>query len=194
MTDHSQSDEKELLRQNLKSLRAQVSQLAGMASALALWSQLKQLPQFNNAKRIAAFVPTQTEINMTPILEGILCLQKELYLPKADPAQTLLGFYPVSDLKKLMPGSHHIPEPPSMTALPPEKLDLILVPGLAFDRRGYRLGYGKGYYDRFLSQLGPSCFSIGVGYSFQMIEKVPFSSHDIPVKSLLSEKSFQLCS
>jgi 5-formyltetrahydrofolate cyclo-ligase len=192
MTENHPS--KELLRQNFKTLRAQVPQLAAMAASLALWSQLKLQPQFNNARRIAAFAPTKTEINITPVLEGILNLNKELYLPKTDEAQKMIQFHAIKNLKELVPGPFSILEPPFTAVLEPNQIDLILVPGLAFDRRGHRLGYGHGYYDRLLNLISPKCFSIGIGYSFQIVEKIPDAQHDIPLKALLTEKSFFLWS
>jgi 5-formyltetrahydrofolate cyclo-ligase len=96
-------------------------------------------------------------------------------------------------LKKLIPGRFDILEPPMGTALPPAEIDLILVPGLAFDNRGHRLGYGQGYYDRFLSLLKPECFILGVAYSFQIVDKTPNVEHDIPVNAVLTEKYLMLC-
>jgi 5-formyltetrahydrofolate cyclo-ligase len=70
---------------------------------------------------------------------------------------------------------------------------LVLVPGLAFDLTGNRLGFGKGYYDRVLPQLKKTTLTIGLGYSFQIVEKIPTESHDFPLKAVLSEKGFQFC-
>lgn len=73
-------------------------------------------------------------------------------------------------------------------------MDLVLVPGLAFDRKGNRLGFGKGFYDRVLPHLKKSCLVVGLGYSFQLVDQVPVGTHDAPVKFVLCENGFFPCS
>jgi 5-formyltetrahydrofolate cyclo-ligase len=193
MTDNSLEKLKTIFRRNLKEQREQVSPQAAQEASESLWVQLKEQTYFQKAKRIAAFASTGTEINTFPLLEGILKSNKELYLPKIDPAQVLIEFHAVKDLKKLVPGTYNILEPPGGALLPPEQIDLILVPGLAFDSRGHRLGYGQGYYDRFLTMLHRRCFALGVAYAFQIIDKTPNAEHDIPVNAVLTEKYILLC-
>lgn len=184
---------KSLFRENVKIQRAEVSPKAALEAAISLWTQLKQESFFKKAKRVAAFCSIGTEIDTMPLLEGILKSGKKLYLPKTDKAKTLLEFHPVHDLKTLTPGRFDVLEPPEGTVLPPEEIDLILVPGLTFDNRGYRLGYGQGFYDRFLKLINPGCFTLGVAYSFQIIDKTPNIEHDIPVNAVLTEKYLLLC-
>jgi 5-formyltetrahydrofolate cyclo-ligase len=184
---------KSVFRENVKTQRAQVSPEAAYEAAISLRTQLKEESFFKEAKRIGAFCSTGTEINTMPLMEEVLKSGKKLYLPKTDKTKTLMEFYPVSDLKTLAPGRFDILEPPEGTPLPPEELDLILVPGLAFDNRGHRLGYGQGFYDRYLKLLKPECFTLGVAYSFQIIDKTPNIEHDIPVNAVLTEKYLLLC-
>jgi 5-formyltetrahydrofolate cyclo-ligase len=184
---------KSVFRENVKTQRAQVPPEAAQEAATSLWTQLKEESFFQKAERVAAFCSVGTEIDTMPLLEGILKSSKKLYLPKTDKTKTLIEFHPVHDLKTLKSGPFDILEPPAGTALPPEEIDLILVPGLAFDNRGHRLGYGQGYYDRFLKLLRPECFTLGVAYSFQIIDKTPDIEHDIPVNAVLTEKYLLLC-
>jgi 5-formyltetrahydrofolate cyclo-ligase len=184
---------KSVFRENVKTQRAQVSPTAAQEAAISLWTQLQEESFFQEARRIAAFCSVGTEISTMPMLEGILKSGKKLYLPKTDSTKTLLEFHPVQDLKTLIPGPFKIPEPPEGTVLEPEEIDLILVPGLAFDNRGHRLGYGQGFYDRYLNLLNPGCFTLGVAYSFQIIDKTPNIEHDIPVNAVLTEKYLLLC-
>jgi 5-formyltetrahydrofolate cyclo-ligase len=71
---------------------------------------------------------------------------------------------------------------------------MVILPGLAFDAQGNRLGFGKGFYDRVLPHLKKSALSVGFCYSFQVIDHVPVSDTDVPVKALLHENGFILCS
>ncbi|MBU2591344.1 MAG: 5-formyltetrahydrofolate cyclo-ligase [Nitrospinota bacterium] len=71
---------------------------------------------------------------------------------------------------------------------PIEEIDLVLLPGIAFDRRGGRLGFGKGYYDRFLSRLDKSVLKVGLCYRFQLLERLPLSKDDVPVDVVITEE------
>jgi 5-formyltetrahydrofolate cyclo-ligase len=184
---------KSVFRENVKTQRAQVSPEAAQEAAISLWTQLKEESFFQKAQTIAAFCSIGTEIDTMPLLEEILKSGKNLYLPKTDKTKTLIEFHPVLDLKTLIPGRFDILEPPEGAILQPEEIDLILVPGLAFDSRGHRLGYGQGFYDRFLKMIKPGCFTLGVAYSFQIIDKTPNIEHDIPVNAVLTEKYLLLC-
>ena len=73
----------------------------------------------------------------------------------------------------------------------PESFDLVIVPGVAFDRQGGRLGYGKGYYDRFLDQS--HAFRLALAFDFQLLETVPTEIHDVPMDGILTENGFYFC-
>jgi 5-formyltetrahydrofolate cyclo-ligase len=193
MTDTSIEKLKSVFRKNLKDQREQVSPQAAQEASQSVWVQLKEESFYKKSKRIAAFVSSGTEINTRPLLEGILGAGKELYLPRVDMAQTLIHFHAITNLNNLTPGPYNIPEPKEGVVIAPEQLDLILIPGLAFDSRGHRLGYGKGYYDRFLPLLRLGCFKLGVAYACQIIDKTPNHDHDIPVNAVLTEKYILLC-
>lgn len=194
MTDLSVDKLKSVYRQNLKSQRDKVTPEVAQQAAESIWDQLKEQTYYHKAKRIAAFNSVGSEISMSKILEGILASGKELYLPRSEKGQTLIQFLHVTDLKTLVRGPFDILEPPvGGLALAPNKIDLILVPGLAFDNRGHRLGYGQGHYDRFLKVIDPNCFTLGVAYSFQIIEKMPNADHDTPVNAVLTDKFIMLC-
>jgi len=81
-----------------------------------------------------------------------------------------------------------IPEPePEGEPVPPEEFDFVLVPGVAFDRHGGRVGYGMGCYDRVLERLREGVPMVGVGYDFQIYEEVPMEAHDVPLSAIVSE-------
>jgi len=187
------SEEKARLRERLLKIRSEVgSDLAETASRGA-WAILSGLPEYKKAKTLAAFASVPGEIDTLPILEGILKGGKRLSLPKVLKDKTHFEFYPVPDLKDLAPGTYGILEPTASRPTDWASLDLVLVPGLAFDASGRRLGFGKGYYDRALPLLQSNCLTIGLGYGFQLVEKVPAGPQDIPVKALLTENGFHLC-
>ena len=96
-----------------------------------------------------------------------------------------VGRYP----EDLVPGVFGIPEPrEACPAIAPEEIDLVLVPGVAYDINGYRLGYGRGYYDRFLPRLRPGALTVGLAYAFQIVPTVYPEAHDRPVRLIVTEE------
>jgi 5-formyltetrahydrofolate cyclo-ligase len=188
-----ESDSKSPLREKLKQLRDQVDPAFAESASQGVWNILCKRPEFDKANGIGAFASTPSEINTYSILEGSLELGKKLYLPKVVKDKKHFHFYQVQNFKTLIKGPFGILEPSGNKPANWEEIDLILVPGLAFDLTGNRLGFGKGYYDRVLPEMKKTTLTIGLGYSFQIVEKIPAEPHDIPLKAVLSEKGFQYC-
>ncbi|HVZ81849.1 MAG TPA: 5-formyltetrahydrofolate cyclo-ligase [bacterium] len=186
----SQPRTKDFLREQFKKVRSQVPPDLAEAASQGVWAILSKRPEFDAARHIGAFFSVGTEINTYPILEGILQEGKKLYLPRLVKDQNRFDFVQVADFEHLSPGPFGIQEPSGGHPTATAELDLVLVPGLAFDPRGHRLGFGLGFYDRVLPHLRPGALSLGVGYGFQMVEHLPEDPHDIPLKALLTEKGF----
>lgn len=193
MTSPSSPDDKSQLREKLKAIRNEVAPELTLTVALSVWNILRALPEYRKSEGVGAFFSTAGEINTLPTLEGILRDGKRLYLPKVVKNETRFDFHPVKDLKSLAPGPFGILEPHGHKAAPWKELDMVLVPGLAFDRKGNRLGFGKGYYDRVLPLLGKSTLIVGLGYSFQVVKQVPVTPEDVPMTALLTEEGFTYC-
>jgi len=142
------------------------------------------------AKRIALYASFDKEVDTRLVFERARREGKELYFPRI----TLPGemvFKKVDKYEEMIPNRWGIPEPPvgaPEISLP--ELDLIVVPGVAFDRRGFRLGFGGGYYDRILSQLDSHTITVGFAYAFQVVERVPVDKNDQRVKRLVCETGF----
>lgn len=98
-----------------------------------------------------------------------------------------LEFVSVRDLSDLLPGAFGILEPRGGTLMPVENLDLIVIPGVVFDRVGHRLGYGRGYYDRALAACRADCLKVGFAYDFQVVETLPAADHDKTLSVLITE-------
>lgn len=189
----SSPENKAGLREKLKKIRDQVDPALAETASQGVWALLSRLPEFQKAKGIGGFASTATEINTYPILEGVLDMGKKLYLPKVSADKTDFEYFHVTDFKNLSTGSYGILEPSGHRAADWEEIDLALVPGLAFDLKGHRLGFGKGYYDRALPRLKKSALTIGLGYSFQVVDQVPSQPHDVLLKAILSEKEVHYC-
>jgi 5-formyltetrahydrofolate cyclo-ligase len=187
------SQDKSSLREKLKKIRDRVDPALAETASQGVWSVLSRLSEFHRAKGIGAFASTPGEINTYPILEGVLGLGKKLYLPKVAKDKTHFDYHLVHDFKNLATGPFGILEPPGNHPADWEEIDLALVPGLAFDLRGHRLGFGKGFYDRVLPLLKKTVLTVGLGYSFQIVDQVPNEPHDVLLKAILTEKGFHPC-
>jgi 5-formyltetrahydrofolate cyclo-ligase len=184
---------KDRMRKELMELRRQVPQEYSDAAAQSVWKTLQALPAYLAAKNVSAMASFKGEIEAFPILDGTLKAGKRLFRPRVSEDRSGITFHEVTDLKDLVPGTFGILEPPPGKPLPPEKLDLVLMPGLAFSPRGQRLGFGAGYYDQVIPRLREGALAVGLCFSFQVLDPVPCAPHDVPVHALLTEKGFTTC-
>lgn len=144
------------------------------------------LSHFRKARRVALYFPTKNEVRTERIFEKAKECGKEVYFPRV--VDLLLEFYKVDDLSELSPGKFGIPEPSrDSTKIHVNDLNMIIVPGVAFDLWGRRLGYGKGYYDRTLIDINKERL-VGLAYGFQVLSWIPTELEDKGVGLLITEK------
>jgi 5-formyltetrahydrofolate cyclo-ligase len=141
--------------------------------------------ELKSAKVIGAYYAFGSEVKTDLILEKARALGKKVALPSVEGES--LTFYELSSGKYLVKGRFGIMEP--LPYGPVDSIDLLMVPGIAFDKKGYRLGYGKGYYDKFLA--GKDVFSMGLAYSFQFVESLPRGEHDIKLDAVTTEEGIR---
>lgn len=170
------------MRAKLQNLSTQDRhELSGRASELLLIQ-----PPFRSARTILFYIPLRDELDLRPCAVSAIAAGKRVALPRFDPeTRTYSAALLDCPIEKLPTGQFGIPEP-ACTALPVplNELDFALVPGLAFDPAGRRLGRGKGYYDRLLAQVsGVKC---GVALDLQVVPELPFEQHDIAVDYILT--------
>jgi 5-formyltetrahydrofolate cyclo-ligase len=137
--------------------------------------------EFRQAKVVGAYFAFGSEVNTELIIEQAKTLVKKIALPRVE--EDKITFYELSSIKSLIRGRFGIMEPPP--SVPISEIDILVVPGIAFDKTGNRLGYGKGYYDRLMS--GKQTFSIGLAYSFQLLENLPYDRYDKRLDAIASE-------
>ena len=137
---------------------------------------------YKNAKAIYGYLPYNQEIRTVPILEQALLDGKKVAVPKV--YGDTMRFIWLQDLSRVEKGYAGIPEPVDDEPVADDPEALVLMPGLAFDKNGNRMGYGGGYYDKFLAQE-PAHPTVALCYSFQMVEHIPVEEYDIPVNCVL---------
>lgn len=144
--------------------------------------QVIRTEEFERSKNIACFVGTNGEPDTSLILNQN---EKKIFLPKVVSEDRIEFFLYTGRLKE---GKYRIPEPVSEIKVGIDKIDLFLVPGLLFDTRGFRIGYGKGYYDRILVERRPDAQIFALSWSFQVFEKIPYEkANDIFVQKIFTE-------
>lgn len=169
-------DSKPLIRKAVKERVAAMSETDKQTEADVLFSYLENSELVRNSKKILLYHPMIDEIDVTNAIQK-WAGTKEIYLPAIEGDDIVIRQYKSEQDLKI--GKYGILEPVGAVLDNPEEIDLVIVPGRAFDIRGYRLGRGKGYYDRLLPKM--RAIKIGVCFDCQYIFRVPAEEHDIPM-------------
>jgi len=160
--------------------------------------RLMALPEFQRAGCVMSYVDFSSEVRTRPLLRHLLEAGRLVVVPYCSGGE--LGLFRLERLDELAPSRFGIPEPPVQLRSQPERqiepgqIDLVVVPGLVFDRRGGRIGFGRGYYDRLLGRLRPQALRIALAFECQMVEQVPMLPHDVPVHMIVTQKTVYRCS
>jgi 5-formyltetrahydrofolate cyclo-ligase len=165
------------------------------AKSLEISSRLLASPEFKAARVIQCYLAVATEAQTAQVIRQALRLKKRVAVPITDPNKRMLSLSELADLNPdmLQPGPFGIlqPRPSSFRAVQPSEIDLWLLPGIAFDEEGNRLGFGGGYYDRFLP--GRRGAAIGLAFDFQIVESLPVEENDHSVDQVITEKRTIFC-
>lgn len=153
--------------------------------ATAIRAALRHWPRWVAARSVLAFLPLPSEVDLRPLLAEALASGVEVSVPESSPDGTFrpcrLRSLAAADLETDAMG---IAVPKVRDPVPPERIEVVLVPGVAFDSAGRRLGRGGGFYDRFLARLPHPTATVGVCFGVQRVEQVPVDPDDIPVEWL----------
>jgi len=184
MTD-ALANNKTVLRQQVRARLRALPVEQSRADSQRVCERLFTLPIWKRARIVLLFAPLRDEPDILPVISAALKEGKEVSLPKLDPAGIGYDACPIMGLEDLSPGKFGILEPrdtSTVTAL--NRLDLVLVPGIAFDSSGGRLGRGKGFYDRLLPAVnGLKC---GVAFDEQIVDAVPVGPMDVRLNCILT--------
>lgn len=175
---------KEQLRREVRRRRAAVPAAARRQAASAAAGHLLALAEIASAATVALYAAHGDELDPAPAVASLRARGVTTVLPRVDGLSLLL--VPVASGTRLSPGYRGVPEPAG-EALPPERLDLVVVPGVAFDLSGGRLGQGGGHFDRLLAALPQQVVRVGYAFACQVVEEVPGSPHDEPVDIVITE-------
>lgn len=174
-------DKKELRRQIREQKRAMTEEQIVAASS-RLGELFLNCPQYKQAQTIYGYLPYNQEVRTVPMLEQAMKDGKRVAVPKCYGDE--MRFIYMDDLSKVEKGYANIPEPIADEPVADDKTALVLMPGMAFTKDGKRMGYGGGFYDKFLA-AEPNHPTVALCYDFQMVEDLPTEDYDIPVDCVL---------
>lgn len=170
--------DKKLLRQKIRQMKRDMTEEEIVVAGQKLAQKLYATEQYRQASTIYGYLPYNQEVRTVPMLEQALADGKKVAVPKVYGDE--MKFIYMTDLSAVEKSDMGIPEPVEDGPVGDDPAALVLMPGLAFTTRGDRMGYGGGYYDKFLA-AEPNHPTVALCYEFQMVESLPTQDHDIPV-------------
>ncbi len=183
-------DDKWKIRKEITRRRDSIPPEVRKAKDRMIGQRLTALDEYRRAGTVLLFASFRTEVDTEGIIKDALRRRKRVVLPKVDAVNKRLRLYRIIDAGELRPGFMGIPEPAvgEEREVPPEEVEFVMMPGVAFDERGGRLGYGGGYYDRLISGLKSRPPLVAVAYEEQIVREVPVTDHDIRVDKIVTDK------
>jgi 5-formyltetrahydrofolate cyclo-ligase len=179
------------IRKHMLFVRSNMSDEAVKSKSELIFQKVLQTPEYGEAHNVLLYADYRHEVETGKIFEDAIKRGKRVYYPKSDGLTHTLEFYRVTNLAQLENGYKGIKEPKAVDSLRyrlNKKEDtVIIIPGVAFDTTGYRLGYGKGFYDRFLANKR-QISTMALSFSDQIIEEIPHDSHDIKMDKIVTEE------
>ncbi len=152
-----------------------------------------ELPEYSAARTVLFYVDAGSEVRTRHMLPQALAGGKRIIVPYCIVETNQLELFHLEDMSELVEGAYKILEPkPELRTVPgkivqPEELDLVMVPGTAFDPRGGRMGQGKGYYDRLLARVRPDAPLVAIAFDCQIFDEIPVAPHDVFMDQVLTE-------
>lgn len=174
-------DKKEL-RKKIREQKRAMSEAQIVSASERLGELFLACDQYQNAKTIYGYLPYNQEVRTVPMLEQAMKDGKRVAVPKCYGEE--MRFIYMDDLSKVEKGYANIPEPIADEPVADDQTALVLMPGMAFTKDGKRMGYGGGFYDKFLA-AEPNHPTVALCYEFQMVEDLPTEEYDIPVDCVL---------
>ena len=186
MNDPRISDAKALHRATARAARSGVSSEARAAAASAVAERAMALPGVAGARAVLAYAATPEELDPSPLVSALRARAARVAYPRVC-GPGALALHWCDDENDLAPGYCGIAEPSEAAAeAESHEIDLVLVPGTAFDEACGRIGMGGGFYDRLLPQLAPGALAIGLAFDEQLVAEVPAEAHDVPLGAVVT--------
>jgi 5-formyltetrahydrofolate cyclo-ligase len=182
--------EKRKIRAEFLSMRNRLDPTLALVFSVGIFAAIKRLPIYEQAGTVMIYLSYGSEVITDFIVKSVVEEGKNVVVPAiktpGDLYMQAVRIISLEDANQLVYGIRQ-PEVNSDDIVSKDAIDLVLIPALAFDLSGYRLGYGKGYYDRWLKGV-PLCKTVGLAYDFQITDKLPIGKHDLPIGTIVTEQ------
>ncbi len=185
---------KQQIRKAAQARRALLTDRPGRSREIT--ARLFALPEFQAARSLAFYVSIRNEVDTRPALLAALAMGKTIAVPYCQ--DNRLHLVRIEQESELETGTYQIPEPAAdlrhrpERSVEPAELDLVLVPGVAFDRQGNRLGHGAGYYDRLLADVRSPALLVALAFDCQIVDSVPTEPHDVRMHRIVTESTLHV--
>ncbi len=173
------------IRASARKLREEASKIQAAEMSTRIAERIVTMDEYMKAERVLCYVALRDEVQTSGLLHEIQRSGRTLYLPRTKGSQ--LDVVRVTPETRMISGAFGVLEPEDGELAAIEEMDLVLAPGVAFDRAGNRLGYGKGYFDRLLASC--RCPVIGLAYEVQIFDQIPTREGDVPIDKVVTEKN-----
>lgn len=181
--------DKKILRKEILIKRDSLLKDTKIAFDNTIREKLRMMKFFNKAENIFIYIGFGSEINTADYINDFLNMGKRIFIPRTNIEEKTMEAVEIQSLDNLVKDKYGILEPSEdIEAVEKVELDLIILPGVVFDVNGGRIGYGGGYYDKYLQNLDESIPKVALCYDFQVINKVPMEEHDIKADCIITEK------
>lgn len=188
-------NDKKILRKEILEKRNNIDLVKKEEMDKKILNQFYESKYYKQAEKIFIYISYDSEINTKVIINKALKDNKKIYVPRTEFKTRHMDAVGITSLDNLIESKYGILEPSiEELYIDPSELDLIVVPGVAFDRNGGRMGYGAGFYDRYFKKINKQNINkivkLALAYELQMLDKVPMNTQDVPVDFIITENEF----
>lgn len=180
-------EDKRSLRKRIIEERLQLLSDEVWQKSAQIMSTLFSINDYKQAKVVMFYVDMRNEVLTKEAIIKALAERKRVVVPRVKKGYGLLAIE-IKSLDELEPGTFGVMEPPEREEIFLDDIDVVVVPGVVFDKNGYRIGYGGGYYDNFLPKLRADAKKVAVAFQMQIRDAVPAEAHDVKMDMIITEK------
>ena len=181
-------EDKKELRKRILNIRNNMDIEDVRKNSSAITEKIVNSDIYRQSNVVFIYMDFKNEVMTSQLIKHMLSAKKRVAIPYTDTVNTVLIPSEITGEADLVLSSLGYYEPKNVLPVYPEEIDLVIVPGVVFDKSLNRIGFGKGYYDRILNKLKPSSKKVAVAHEFQVLESIPNEEHDIKMDMLITEK------
>ncbi|HOA19492.1 MAG TPA: 5-formyltetrahydrofolate cyclo-ligase [Sedimentibacter sp.] len=182
-------ESKSKIRKRILNVRNNMSKEDVKKNSNAIMDKITSLDIYKHSKVVFIYMDFKNEVMTSNLIKRMLSEKKRVVIPYTDSINTVLIPSEITKESDLKQNSFGYFEPKSILPVNIEEIDLVIVPGVVFDKNLNRIGFGKGYYDKILNRLKPSAKKVALAHDFQVLEDIPAEEHDVKMDMIITEKN-----